>query len=340
MTDELANLSVRLQSPAFVRAVVIFIAIGASVYLGAILWTGWEQAIATIRKIGVLTLVAGGFVASTAYVWRFARWHYSLSRFGYRVPMGRNFGVYFAGLALTASPGKLGETLRSLLLMPYGVKAGHSLGAFVADRLSDVLGVCLLGIAAGMVGGKVAWFLMPVFLGLLIVSLFAGYAVVHPGSGQFWSWLALKLHWLPVRGGQAVVASWASLWSPGRAISFALVAVASYGTQACVFGWFCLLAGVDIPLADAIVIFVNATLFGAASMVPGGLGTMEAVLVFQLVAQGADNAVAVSVAIATRLVTLWMGILLGVISLMAVSGSLTRAGVPLLSESVATSEDA
>ena len=340
MTDEPANLSVRLQSPAFVRSVVIFIAIGASVYLGAILWTGWEQAIATIRKIDVLTLVAGGFVASTAYVWRFARWHYSLSRFGYRVPMGRNFGVYLAGLALTASPGKLGETLRSLLLMPYGVKAGHSLGAFVADRLSDVLGVCLLGIVAGMVAGKVGWFLIAVFLGLLIVSLFSGYAVVHHRSGRFWSWLALKLRWLPIRGGQAVVASWASLWSPGRSISFALVAVAAYGTQACVFGWFCLLAGVDIPLSDAIVIFVNATLFGAASMVPSGLGTMEAALVFQLVAQGADDAVAVSLAIVTRLVTLWMGILLGVISLMAVSSRLTSAGVPPLSESVATQEDA
>jgi hypothetical protein len=242
--------------------VVVFVAIGLPLYLGAILWTGWEQAIATIRKIGILFLVSGGIAASSAYMWRFARWHYSLSRFGFRVPMVRNFGVYLAGLALTTSPGKLGKTLRTLLLMPYGVKARHSLGAFVADRLADVLGMCLLGIVAVMAGGKIAWFLIAVFLGLLIVSLFAGYAVVQPGSGRFWSWLVLKLHWLPVRGGQAIVASWASLWSPGRAISFALVAVAAYGTQACVYGWFCLLAGVDIPLADAVVIFVNTTLLG------------------------------------------------------------------------------
>jgi uncharacterized membrane protein YbhN (UPF0104 family) len=304
MTDEPANLSVRLQRSAFCS------------------WC--RAALRHLRPIfGVLRV---GTI--------------SLSRFGYRVPMVRNFGVYLAGLALTTSPGKLGKTLRTLLLMPYGVKARHSLGAFVADRLADVLGMCLLGIVAVMAGGKIAWFLIAVFLGLLIVSLFAGYAVVHPGSGRFWSWLVLKLHWLPVRGGQAIVASWASLWSPGRAISFALVAVAAYGTQACVYGWFCLLAGVDIPLADAVVIFVNATLFGAASMVPGGLGTMESALVFQLVAQGAADPVALSVAIATRLVTLWMGVLLGVISLMAVSGSLTREGFSLLSDSVATPEDA
>jgi uncharacterized membrane protein YbhN (UPF0104 family) len=67
---------------------------------------------------------------------------------------------------------------------------------------------------------------------------------------------------------------------------------------------------------------------------------MESAPFFQLVTEGSDNAVAVSVAIATRLVTLWTEILLGVISLIAASGSLTRAGAPLLSESVATSEDA
>jgi uncharacterized membrane protein YbhN (UPF0104 family) len=67
---------------------------------------------------------------------------------------------------------------------------------------------------------------------------------------------------------------------------------------------------------------------------------MESALVFQLVVQGAADPVTLSVAIATRLVTLWMGLLLGVISLMAVSGSLTREGVSLLSDSVATPEDA
>jgi uncharacterized membrane protein YbhN (UPF0104 family) len=67
---------------------------------------------------------------------------------------------------------------------------------------------------------------------------------------------------------------------------------------------------------------------------------MESALVFQLVAQGAADPVALSVAIATRLVTLWMGVLLGVISLMVVSGSLTCEGVSLLSDSVATPEDA
>ena len=78
------------------------------------------------------------------------------------------------------------------------------------------------------------------------------------------------------------------------------------------------------------MIYYRKTLFGCGPKLTA----------VQLVAQGADDAVAVSLAIATRLVTLWMGLLLGVISLMAVSSRLTSAEVPSLSESVATQEDA
>lgn len=67
MTDTPDNLSIRFQSLAFFRSVAIFAAIGASLYLSAMLWFEWEQAISTIRKLGVITLVVGGVIASSAY---------------------------------------------------------------------------------------------------------------------------------------------------------------------------------------------------------------------------------------------------------------------------------
>lgn len=49
---------------------------------------------------------------------------------------------------------------------------------------------------------------------------------------------------------------------------------------------------------------------------------MEAALVLQLVSNGVEQGLAVSVAIATRLVTFWLGILLGFISLLFSSRTL------------------
>jgi uncharacterized protein (TIRG00374 family) len=103
---------------------------------------------------------------------------------------------------------------------------------------------------------------------------------------------------------------------------FTLIAVFAYGIQALVFSWYCTLVGLTLSIASAVFIFINATLFGAASMIPGGLGAMETALVLQLVAQGVDQGLALSVSLATRLVTFWLGLLLGCISLYITTRSL------------------
>jgi uncharacterized protein (TIRG00374 family) len=64
-------------------------------------------------------------------------------------------------------------------------------------------------------------------------------------------------------------------------------------------------------------IFASATLIGAASMIPAGLGAMEAALVYQLMAFGVGAPDAIAVAIATRVSTLWCGLLVGSIALLS-----------------------
>jgi uncharacterized protein (TIRG00374 family) len=105
---------------------------------------------------------------------------------------------------------------------------------------------------------------------------------------------------------------------------FSLAAVVAYGLQGLVFWGFCNAAGFPIDAAVAIAIFALATLFGAASMLPGGLGAMEAALVYQLTAEGAAEPVAVAVAIATRVATLWLGIAIGIGAFASVAVDRTR----------------
>lgn len=97
---------------------------------------------------------------------------------------------------------------------------------------------------------------------------------------------------------------------------FSAVAMLAYGSQALVFAWFCHVAGLGLPVMDGVLIFVQATLFGAASILTGGLGAMEAAPVFQLIERGAGEGVAVSLALAIRLVTLWLGMTIGGVALL------------------------
>jgi uncharacterized membrane protein YbhN (UPF0104 family) len=300
-----------------IRALVLFVGAGAAIYLAALLWSGWGEALKTFSRIGGSAILIGAVIASSAVLLRFCRWQFALARLGHPLPILFNLRVYLAGLALTMSPGKAGETLRTLLLLPRGVLAGQSLGAFLADRLSDVLGVCALGVMSAWLAGRDANIILIGGMGVLLVAVGLRRTAQNGVFAHALHRAVVRIPFIARLGGDAL-RCWATLWSAPRAIAFSLVAVAAYGLQALVFWGFCRAAELELSAAAGIAIFTSATLFGAASMVPGGLGTMEAALVLQLTAEGATDATAVAVAVATRMVTLWLGVSIGIAALASI----------------------
>lgn len=305
-----------MAEPRALAWISLFIAAAGAMYLVAIAWTGWSAAGHAFEQIGGLSLLAGAFVASLGYLIRFARWHYTLSFLGSPLGVAVNLPIYLSGLALTATPGKAGETIRSVFLIPFGVPVARTLGAYLADRLSDVVGVCLLGALAGFVAHGSLNVVGAFGIVAIAASLLLRAVVQRP------LWREGLNRKLPTRvrdsariGGGALL-QWAEVWTLKAAVSFSAIAALAYGLQAGVFAWFCGLLSINLTIAEAFELYVNAMLLGAASMVPAGLGTMEAALVAQLTTRGASFADAVSVAIATRLATLWIGVLIGISALL------------------------
>jgi len=308
-----------------IRASIVSLAIASTLYFGAIVWSGRTAAWATFARIGEVTIVVGMLVAASGYLFRFARWQFALHRLGHSVPAGYSLRVYLAGLALTASPGKLGETVRSLLLLSRGVTPADSLGSFLADRLSDVLGICILAAFPLLLVGRDPTFILILGSAIVLAAALVRRVALKPDLPLPLP-VARALMRFPAvaRIGRGALRSWAYLWSTPRVAVFSLAAVVAYGLQGLVFWGFCNAAGFPIDAAVAIAIFALATLFGAASMLPGGLGAMEAALVYQLTAEGAAEPVAVAVAIATRVATLWLGIAIGIGAFASVAVDRTR----------------
>jgi len=223
------------------------------------------------------------------------------------VSWGLNLRVYLSGLALTASPGKLGEAIRGIALVPQGVRLEKSLASFFVDRLCDVAAVGLLGFAAGLITGKPFWLLLA-FPGVVFLVL----TFLKP---------LLRIDWLRHRSFLARLAEGLSyistLWTVRRVPAFLVLSAVAYGLQGVIFVWFCQAGGFPLGWVDGVAVYCQATLLGAASMIPGGLGAMEASLFFQLVERGCAEGLAFSLTVAFRFVTLWMGIGLGAVSLMS-----------------------
>lgn len=304
----------------FILAVSWFIVIGVIFYLIAIFWFGLSEALSTLKLIGGMNLFAGAALASTAYLWRFKRWEYTLYYFGYNIPRAVNFSIYMAGFALTATPGKAGETFRSFLLLKHKVKAPHSLAAFLVDRSSDVLGMCLLGgIASYLMNYTNTWFWLFIFTVLFFGSCVLAFILSSSRFDFWWIRLTQNFHGSIITRIIEILKAWSGIWRISHVMAFSLIASIAYGSQALVFAWFCHIARTNLAFVDCILIFVHATLLGAASMIPGGLGAMEVALVFQLMERGVDGSVALSLAISIRLVTLWLGLLFGALALLRLS---------------------
>jgi uncharacterized membrane protein YbhN (UPF0104 family) len=302
----------------WLRGVALFIAAGVALYLGAVVLAGADESLGAIVSLGPGVVASGVALASSAYLVRFARWHWMFDRLGHRLPAVFNLRVYLAGLALTSSPGKLGEAIRSVLLLRARVPVPDSFAAFVADRGADVLGVALLGAVAAWAGGTRELLLEALAIGGFVVT---GAVAVTVRRGRF----AIALQSRGGRGGwtarlAAPLPRWALLWTPARSASFSLLAFAAYGCQALVFAGYVSVLGGGVAVADCVRIFAVSMLLGAASMVPGGLGATEAALVYQLHSLGVPSPQAVAAAIALRLSTLWVAILLGVVALWSFAG--------------------
>lgn len=320
MSRFVARLQIALLERRTIRAIFWFVAIGVLLYLAAVFRFGWQETVTAFAALGLQTLLIGAILSSSSYLWRFGRWEYSLLCLDNTIPRFHHLGIYLSGIALTATPGKSGETFRSALLVHHGVRVPHSLAAFLVDRGSDVLGMILLGtLAAVTEGHRFAWVWLLSFTLVLLGSHTFARLMLHPAASTGWRRLGIVMAWFPLRGGQETFEAWAKIWTLPRVAAFSVVATLAYGTQALVFSWFCHILGTGISVADGVLIFVQATLFGAASMMPGGLGAMEAALFFQLLEHGVSDGIAMSLAVSIRLVTLWFGMLLGVVSLIFLS---------------------
>ncbi|MBI5907637.1 MAG: UPF0104 family protein, partial [Burkholderiales bacterium] len=97
-------------------------------------------------------------------------------------------------------------------------------------------------------------------------------------------------------------------------VGFGLTGVA-WAAQGLAVWLLCREAGLPIAPLQAAGFYALAMVGGALSMLPAGLGGTEALLTGLLVAQGASAALALSITVAVRVVTLWLAVAIGALAL-------------------------
>ena len=157
------------------RLRTILLSLGLAVLLYATLGAGIDggRTLAAMRQLGPQWWAAILGLSLINYALRFLRWHGYLAWLGAHVPIARHAAIYIAGFALTTTPGKAGEGLRSVYLARLGVPYPHSLAAFFAERFLDLLAIALLStLVLVAFSGYIGWVIAPlVGLGALLVAI-------------------------------------------------------------------------------------------------------------------------------------------------------------------------
>jgi len=298
----------------------------ALAYAGFTLWSGAEEAVAAARRLG---LGGGALVLSLSllnYALRLSRWQGYLVRLGYPVPVRANLRYFLASFAFTATPGKLGEAVRSLYLKPHGVPYPESLSALFVERLLDLAATLLFAAVGVLYFGRYAPFVAVPVGGVVLILLLLGNARLR-------AWL--RALWAGRGAGVLDALGAASVLSRGWPLALGLaLSLLGWGAEALAFHLTLHLIGLELPFAASLGIYGLAITVGALSFLPGGLGGTEAVMILLLTLSGVSAADAGAATILLRLATLWFAVLLGV----GVALSLGRRGAPARRDAAALSD--
>jgi glycosyltransferase 2 family protein len=300
------------------RNLILALALGVAVYLILAVFSGFGDLQKALDGFDYALVPAILGLVLLSYVGRFFRWLYYLKLLKVSVPLGTNAAIFAAGLSMTISPGKLGEVLKSVFVrQTSGAPVARTAPAVVAERATDGTGMVawgLLGAFALDLGpGTLVVFLAVAAFGIAVLrskrlSLLAERVLRKlPLLNRF----ALHLHDFHASSNELLAARPLVV---GTLISFLSWGLECLGVYLCAVG-----LGVERPFLLVVFVFATSSLIGVLSMLPGGIGAVEAGLTGQFVAvAGLSVGIAVALTLLIRLATLWFATLVGILGLFAV----------------------
>ncbi|MDE2844174.1 MAG: lysylphosphatidylglycerol synthase transmembrane domain-containing protein [Chloroflexota bacterium] len=258
----------------------------------------------------VTYLLAALALALVNYSLRFLRWVYYLKTLGIDVPFAVSLLVFLSGLAMTITPGKVGELVKCYLLRGRsGVPVTLTVPVVLMERLTDLLSVVLMGL--------IGFALLPP-----LVSIASAVALAVLGGALYFLTtrhtdrlirLPVIRKWadqaLEAKDGMKVLSRPLPLLV---AVTLGLVSWISEGVAL----WIVLKGlDADISIVLSMPIYAGSVLAGAATTLPGGLLGTEGAMVVFLQQSGSARDVAATGTLLVRVATLWFAVAVGLSAL-------------------------
>jgi uncharacterized protein (TIRG00374 family) len=302
---------------------LVSLLLGIIVFAGLTFYADFRE---VLRSLGdfrwallplILVLTTGN------YAFRFVKWEYYLRLIGVRGLSKRDsFLIFFSGLGMVITPGKVGEWLKSYLLREvHGTPVSRSAPILIAERLTDSIALLIIAAAGVFIFGDLWQVFVAVALGCVAIVAAARHRPTAMALMALGKRLPLVNRFVPQI--EEFYEATHVLLAPRAVIAMGLLSAVSWFFE--VLGFYFTLVGLGLDgdgelLLQAAFILPIATLASAVLLTPGGLGVAEGGITGLSVAllDLSKSAAAVGTLI-IRFGTLWFGVIVGLIAFAVLS---------------------
>ena len=245
----------------------------------------------------------------------FTRWNLLLKNSNIHVPVKDNLKIYMSGFALSITPGKVGELIKSQLLKnKFGIPREKTAPIVLVEQLYNIIGI----IGVSILG--LWYFEFGAHIILIAASLLVIILILISSKRLFEKFLTLlsRIKFLSQYTSafsnsydvlRKSTRGWVVVYASALSIAFWLVES--------VIAYFVLLSfGVNhIEFLSVITTYTSSIILGVASFLPLGIGVVEGSLAGFFTLQGVDVSVALTLVIFIRIFTRWIAVSVGFVSL-------------------------
>jgi len=249
-------------------------------------------------------------LTTLSYLIRFVRWNFFLKGVGVKLNLKDNLFIYLSGLSMTITPAKAGEVWKGWLIKDInGDSLSKTVPVVISDRLTDMLALVifsLLGILYYKQGALVIITILILF-GAFIISVRTEtisnllISILEKRAGKY-SKDVKSMHII-----------FKEILTPKKLIITTGLGLIAWFMECLALYLTIIGFGDHIGIIVSTFTFSFASLAGALSLIPGGLGVAEATLSGLLQFFGLTATISVGAAIIIRFSTLWYGTFLGII---------------------------
>jgi len=259
------------------------------------------------------------FVVSS-WIPLFLRWRLLCKNSGLNIPFRVDFLVFIAGFALSITPAKLGELLRTQILRDKsGIQRTQTTPLIFIEKFYDLLGAVIISSIGILYFPQIGIIVLGgLILSITIFILFSSKLTFDKSITLLSKFKFTKNIIEPLSKSHEILKN----STKTRIFTYSIILSVLYWLAISIAVFFILksLSIDSLGFAEIASTYASSLFLGALSFLPGGLGITEGSFAGLLNLQGISLSMAIVTVIIVRLFTLWFSVVIGFIALKLVGG--------------------